>query len=351
MSGGTFRGLRAAPLFQLTRARVMEFLREPEAIFWVFFFPVLLAVVLGVAFRNKAPEPLPVGVESGVHAEARRRALAASPELRPVVLDPDSAHAGLRSGKLAMVVLDTDPPTYWFDPTRPESRQARLEVDRALERSAGRADRFSPAERAMTEKGSRYVDFLVPGLLGLNLMSTGMWAVGFALVQQRSSKLLKLFIASPMRRWQLLAAQMLARLVFLALEAGVLVAVAVWVLGVPLRGSIALFALVAVVGAMTFVGVGLLVAARPRTIEGVSGVMNVSMFPMWILSGVFFSYERFPAAAIPFIRLLPSTALVDALRHVMLDGAGLVAIAPELGVIVVWGAASFVAALRWFRWQ
>jgi ABC-2 type transport system permease protein len=351
VSARPFVGWRASPLVQLTRARVMEFLREPEAIFWVFLFPVLLAVALGIAFRDQPPAPLPVGVEAGPSAAARQEALAAGGHLKPSVLDAEAARAELRSGKLALVVLATEPPTYWFDPTRPDSRLARLEADAALQRAAGRSDAFAPAEREMRERGSRYVDFLIPGLLGMNLMSTGMWAIGFSLVQQRSGKLLKLFVAAPMRRWHLLAAQILARLVFLALEATVLVAFAVFALDVPLRGSLAVFAAVAALGAMTFVGLGLLVAARPRTIEGVSGLMNFAMFPMWIFSGVFFSYERFPEIAQPAIRLLPLTALVDALRHVMLDGAGLLGVAPELAVLVAWGAVCFLAALKLFRWQ
>ncbi|KAB2961315.1 MAG: ABC transporter permease [Thermoanaerobaculia bacterium] len=279
------------------------------------------------------------------HGDARRGGGAVGERARV------AARAELRTGKLALVVLATDPPTYWFDPTRPDSRVARLEVDAALQRAAGRGDAFAAAEREMRERGSRYVDFLIPGLLGMNLMSTGMWAIGFSLVQQRSGKLLKLFVAAPMRRWHLLAAQILARLVFLALEAGILVAFAVAALDVPLRGSLLAFTAVAALGAMTFVGLGLLVASRPRTIEGVSGLMNFVMFPMWIFSGVFFSYERFPEAALPAIRALPLTALVDALRHVMLDGAGLAGVASELAVLGAWGAISFFAALKLFRWQ
>jgi ABC-type multidrug transport system permease subunit len=333
---------------------VVEFLREPEAIFWVFLFPVLLAVALGVAFRSQPPEPARVAVERGAApalAEARLRALAASGRALAEVVDRDEAHRQLRTGKVALVVLATEPPTYWFDPTRPESRLARLEADAALQAAAGRADAFAPAERELDEKGSRYIDFLIPGLLGMNLMGTGMWAIGFSLVQQRSGKLLKLFVASPMRRWQLLAAQVSARLVFLALEVAILVGFAVWVLDVPLLGSVALLAAVAVLGALAFVGIGLLVAARPRTIEGVSGLMNFTMFPMWIFSGVFFSNERFPASVQPLIQALPLTALNDALRGVMLEGAGIAALAPELAILAAWGAVTFFAALRLFRWQ
>ncbi|QQR74643.1 MAG: ABC transporter permease [Holophagales bacterium] len=343
--------LARSSLFQLTRARVAEFLREPEAVFWVFFFPVLLAVALGIAFRNKPPEPVQVGIEAGSGAEDRLAALGASRELRAEVLSHDEARRQLRVGKIALVVLATDPPTYWLDPTRPESRLARLEVDAALERAAGREDRFRPAELALDERGSRYIDFLVPGLLGMNLMSTGMWAIGFSLVQQRVGKLLKLFVAAPMKRWQLLAAQVLARLVFLALEVAILVTFAVFALDVPMRGSLAAFALVCLVGAGAFVGVGLLTAARPKTIEGVSGIMNLAMFPMWIGSGVFFSIERFPAAAQPFLRAIPLTALNDALRGVMLEGVGIVAVLPQLANLAIWGGVSFFVALRIFRWQ
>jgi ABC-type multidrug transport system permease subunit len=345
------RALLERPLAQLTLARVREFAREPEAVFWVFVFPILLAVALGIAFRSQPPAPVPVGIEAGTLAAARLQALSATGTIEATVLDAEEARRALATGKIALVVLAGDPPAYWFDPTRPESRLARLETDAVLQRAAGRADAYRPTERVLEEKGSRYIDFLVPGLLGMNLMGTGMWAVGFSIVQQRVGKLLKLFVASPMRRWHLLAAQVLARLVFLVVEATVLVAFAVLALDVPFRGSIAAFAVVTLLGAMAFVGVGLLLAARPRTIEGVSGLMNFTMAPMWIGSGIFFSVERFPAAAQPFLEALPLTALNDALRAVMLEGQSLAASAPQLLILAAWAVISFVLALRLFRWQ
>jgi ABC-2 type transport system permease protein len=344
------RGPFSWPLVQLTLARLREFLREPEAIFWVFLFPLLLAIALGVAFRNRPPEPLPVGIEESPLAEARLAALEATKTLAPQILTRPEAEHALATGKLTLVVLGTDPPTYWFDPTRPDSRLARLEVDQGLEQAAGRVDLFTPQVLEMTERGARYIDFLVPGLLGMNLMGTGMWSIGFSLVQQRAGKLLKLFIASPMRRWQLLAAQVLARLVFLTLEVSILLGFAVLVLDVPMRGAVASVAVVSVLGALSFVGLGLLVAARPRTIEGVSGLMNLVMFPMWIFSGVFFSNERFPAALQPFIQILPLTALNDSLRAVMLEGAALASQLPELAILAGWGLIGFAGALKLFRW-
>lgn len=340
-----------SPLFELTLARLRELVREPEALFWTFVFPVLLAALLGLAFRSRPPDAMPVAVVEGPLAAARVRALGASAELLPRVLPEAAARQALVRGRVVLVVSADEPPAYVFDPTRPESLPARLSVDAALQRAAGRGDAFGPRVTALTEPGSRYVDFLVPGLLGLNLLSTGLWGIGFSLVTARSGHLLKRLVAAPVRRRDLLAAQLLSRLVFLVPEAGLLLAVAHFALGVPLRGSLLVLALVTVLGALTFAGLGLLTAARPRTIEGVSGIMNLVMVPMWIFSGIFFSTERFPAALQPFVRALPLTALNDALRAVMLDGSGLFALWPELALLSAWGAACFVAALKLFRWQ
>ena len=222
---------------------------------------------------------------------------------------------------------------------------------RQLQRAAGRGDVFEATRSEVTEPGSRYVDFLVPGLLGMNVMGTGMWGIGFSLVVARNGNLLKRFVAAPVRRSHLLAAQLLSRLVFLVPEIAALLLFAWLLLGVPIRGSLALLAAVALLGALTFSGLGLLTAARPRTIEGVSGLMNLVMVPMWIFSGIFFSTDRFPAAAQPFIQALPLTALNDALRAVMLEGAGLGPLLPELAILAVWGVTTFVLALRLFRWQ
>jgi len=337
------------PVAELALARSRELLREPEAIFWVFFFPVVFSLVLAVAFRTQPPAPIPVAILAGPGADALRASLAASADIAVSTLGEADARLALRSGKAALVVLAAEPLELWLDPDRREAREARLAVEWALSPDA--ATRGAPTIRESKELGSRYIDFFVPGLLGMNLMGTGMWAVGFALVQQRSGGLLKRFVASPMRRWHFLAAQIVSRLGFLAAEATVLLAFAHYLLRVPLRGALVVLAGVAVLGAMTFVGIGLLVAARPRTIEGVSGLMNVVMVPMWACSGIFFSTERFPAAAQPFVQALPLTALNDALRAVMLDGAGLGALAPELGILAAWGAASFALALRLFRWM
>ena len=339
------------PLLQLTKVKFLEFVREPEAIFWVLIFPILLSLALGIAFRAKSPEPLVVAVEQADGDQAALAALAADPGLRPKILSADDARESLRTGRVALVVIPGPTVTYWFDPTRDESRVARLAADAAMQKGAGRVDPRAVATREMTEKGSRYVDFLVPGLLGMNLMGTGMWGIGFSIVNARSRGLLKRLIATPMRRRDFLLGQMLGRLVFLVPEVVFLVGFARIAFGVPLRGSALTLTLATGVGALAFTGIGLLVAARPRTIEGVSGLMNFVMLPMWIFSGVFFSPSRFPDALQPAIAALPLTALNDALRSIMLDGAALAHVAPQLAIVAAWGAAAFVAALMIFRWK
>jgi ABC-type multidrug transport system permease subunit len=339
------------PLTELTLARIRELTREPEAVFWVFVFPILLAAILGVAFRSRPPEALPVAVTAGPHAEARAAALAAGADLEPTVLPEAEAGLALARGRVVLVVSADGTPSYAYDPTQPESRAARLAVDAALQRAAGRVDAFTPGRAEITEAGARYVDFLVPGLLGMNLMGTGMWGIGFSLVVARNGNLLKRLIAAPARRSHLLGAQLTSRLIFLIPEAGALLLFAYVGLGVPLRGSLLLLNAISLLGALAFSGLGLLTAARPRTIEGVSGIMNLVMVPMWIFSGIFFSTERFPASMQPFVQALPLTALNDALRGVMLEGTGLVALIPELALLAAWGTVSFVLALKFFRWQ
>lgn len=339
------------PLGELTLARLREFLREPEALFWVFAFPVLLALALGLAFRGKAPEKIPVGITKGPRAVATADALGSSPGLAARVYEALAGREALRTGKISLLVEEEGGLVYRFDPTRPDARAARLEVDDALQRAAGREDPLRPRESRVAEPGSRYIDFLVPGLLGMNLMGTGMWGLGFSIVNARVRKLLKRLAATPMRRSEYLLSQMLARLVFLIFEVAILVGFGWLAFGVAVHGSLVALALVSFLGAASFSGLGLLISSRTKTIEGVSGLMNLVMLPMWLLSGTFFSWERFPEAVHPVIRALPLTALNDALRAVMTEGRPLSALGLELGVLTVTGVVSFLVAVRIFRWQ
>ena len=339
------------PLVQLTLARMREFYREPEAIFWVFGFPLVLAFALGIAFRNRGPGELKVGVLRAPGDSAIASTLDRAPALAASVLDSSDARIALRTGRVALLVVPGEPLVYRYDSTRTDSRLARLETDEALQRARGRADAAPVRDERITEPGARYIDFLIPGLLGMNLMGSGLWGVGFSVVQARTKKLLKRLMATPMSRGHYLLSFILSRLLFLFLEIAALVGFGWVMFGVGVRGSYGALALITVLGALSFAGLGMLVASRARTIEAVSGLMNLVMLPMWILSGTFFSYARFPDAMQPFVKALPLTALNDALRAVMIDGTGVLRLGAPLAIVAGWGAVSFGVALKIFRWR
>jgi ABC transporter DrrB family efflux protein len=336
---------------QLLLARLLEWRREPEVLFWVFVFPILLAIGLGIAFRNKPAEVTAVGVVDGPGAEAIVSGLPADAGFEVEIGSADEVTKSLRLGKVALVVVPGSPREYRFDPTRPESVLARRSVDDALQRAAGRADPVAIVESHVTEPGARYIDFLVPGLLGLNIMSGSMWGVGYYLVEVRSRKLLKRLIATPMRKSSFLAAMIASRVLLVFAEMGLLLAFGWLAFGIVLQGSLWLVTALSVLGAVVFAGLGLLVASRARKIETVSGLMNLVMLPMFVLSGVFFSSDRFPDAVQPFVKALPLTALNDALRAVVLEGSGVSAQLVPIGILAAWGVVSFFLALRVFRWS
>ena len=345
------RGGAYHPLVELTLARVREFVREPEALFWTFVFPIVMSVALAMAFPSREAQPVPVAVVEADGADALRTALGASPSIVVRELPAGAEQRALRDGAVHLLVVPGTPPSYRFDPARDESRLARLVVDAALQRAAGRADAFTAADDPVAVPGSRYIDWLIPGLVGLGIMSNGMWVVGFSIVQARLRKLLKRLVASPMRRQEFLLAQVLARLLFLGPEVAIPIVFGAFAFGMPVRGSVLGIAVVALVGALTFGALGLLLASRVRTLEAISGLMNLASLPMWVLSGVFFSAANFPAALQPVIQALPLTALVDALRAVILEGATLGAIRGELMLLVAWTAVPFFIALKVFRWR
>ena len=385
------------PLAALTISRLREFFREPEAIFWVYGFPVLLAIGLGIAFRDKPPDQLRVDVqiesvarnsgpgaagnlgagaaggaaedaaggaaESAAGGDELVRVLAATKGIRATPCRGLECSDRLRLGRTDIVVVPgvavgsdaaREPHVtfeYVFDPTRPESVLARTRVDDALQRASGRADPVPTRDQPVTQPGSRYIDFLIPGLLGMNLMGGGLWGIGFVIVDMRVRKLLKRLVATPMSRGDFLISMMTSRIVFMLPEVALLLAAGALLFNVSVRGSLVAVVAVCLLGAVSFAGLGLLVASRAQKIETVSGLMNVVMLPMWLLSGIFFSSDRFPDMLQPVIRALPLTMLIDALRAVILEGATLGSQGVRLAGLLLWGGVSFVLALRWFRWS
>jgi ABC-type multidrug transport system permease subunit len=336
----------------LTRVRTRLIIRQPEIMFWVFAFPVLLALVLGFAFRGAGAPNSIVGLRTGADAEALASRLAAEPGIELRRFDDDAvARTALRSGAIDLLAEPGAPPILHVQQARPESETARLRVLRVLEAPPDGGRPEAARVEAVAETGARYIDFLLPGLIGLNVYGTGLWSIGFGVADARQKKLLRRLLVTPMRRSSYLASFILFRVLFLALEVGAITAFGVWVMEVPMRGSVLTFAFVTLLGAMSYAGIGMLAVARVRTIEGASGMINLATVPVWLFSGVFFSYERFPDAVQPLLRALPLTPLNDALRAIMLDGASIVAVVPDLAIVLAWGVVSFAAAIRFFRWE
>jgi ABC-2 type transport system permease protein len=337
------------PLVQLTLVRFREFMREPEALFWVFAFPILLAAGLGIAFRNRPAEVLKIAVVTPELAQSLRQEKLLDVEQ----LESLAAEEALRTGKVALLAEPGSGGTvvYRYDDTNPEGRAAHALADGAIQKAAGRVDPVSTMDELMREPGSRYIDFLIPGLLGMNLMGSAIWSMGFTIVDSRRKKLLKRLVASPMPRHYYLLSYLLSRILLLLVEVGALVGFGALVFHVPVRGSLLDLAVLCLLGSFSFCALGLLLASRAKTIEAVSGIMNVVMMPMWIASGVFFSSQNFPNAMQPFIKALPLTAVIDALRANILQGAHLPQLAPQVGIMAFWMVACFALALKLFRWR
>jgi ABC-2 type transport system permease protein len=340
--------LELSSLYQLTIVRFRLILREPEAIFWIFIFPILLAVGLGIAFRNRPADVLQVGATT----QQLTQALATDKGLTAATMDEAAGtHALATGGILLLAIQRPDSVAYKYDDTNPDARTARLLADRAIQTAAGRREAVRAESDLVHETGSRYIDFVVPGLLGMNLMGSAMWGLGFSIVEARQKKLLKRLVASPMPRWQYLASFLLSRLAMLVIEVAVFLGFARLAFGVPFRGSLLQLGLLCVLTSLAFSALGLLVASRAKTMEAVSGLMNLVMLPMWILSGVFFSATRFPAMLQPLVRALPLTAAIDALRGNMLQGMNLGQLIAPVGILLAWLLVPFVVALRIFRWR
>jgi ABC-type multidrug transport system permease subunit len=353
---------RHHPFLQLYFSRLREFYRQPARIFWVYGFPTVLAICLGLAFRNRPPEsfevdvvnsPVSVPVQEALESYNAKAKLQKKPGFSITLSTPEEATRRLETSKAPLVVevgeSESHPVAYRYDPTRPEAASIRAAVDAVIQESRGRTNPVPTTDITEVKPGSRYIDFLIPGLIGVNTMGGGLWGIGFLLVNFRIAKLLKCFLATPMPRRDFLLALLSARMTFLIPDLTILLLLGTIGFGMPIRGNLLLVILLDVLGGLAFAGIGLLVASRAQSTETVSGLMNLVMLPMWIFSGVFFSADRFKAIGW-FVQALPLTQLLNGLRDVILEGKGLVDVAPAMAILAAWAIGSFLLALKLFRW-
>jgi ABC-type polysaccharide/polyol phosphate export permease len=336
------------PLVQLVLVRIREFTREPEAVFWALLFPIMLSTGLGLAFNNRPAPVLKIGADPALVDRLR-----SEPGLDVRPLSADAARLALRNGDIALAVEPAagGGVTFKYDDTNPDGRGARALADRALQRTAGRVDPVSTRDDVVREPGSRYIDFLVPGLIGVGIMSNGVWGLGFSIVDTRRRKLTKRLMATPMSRLDYLLSYLVWRVILLPVEVVIPIAFGAIAFGVPVRGSWLWIGAVSLLGSMMFSAIGIFLGSRARTIEAISGLINIVIMPMWVVSGVFFSAQRFPDFVQPIIHVLPLTLLIDALRAIQLQGAGVGDVWFQMAVMAGWLAAAFVAGMALFRWR
>src|SRR5580700_11382979 len=268
------------PLAQLTLVRFFEFIREPEALFWVFIFPILLAAGLGIAFRNRPADVLKIAAVTPQLAQSLRQ----DKLLDVTELSGAAAEDALRTGKVALAAVPgpNGSVVFRYDDTNPEGRTARMLADRAVQRAAGRVDPVNSTDQLLREPGSRYIDFLIPGLLGMNLMGSAIWGMGFTVVDARRKKLLKRLIATPMPKPYFLLSYVLSRILMLVAEVGIVLGFGAWIFHVPVRGSLLELVCVCLLGSLALRALVSLLASRAKTTEAASGLMNAVILPMLI---------------------------------------------------------------------
>jgi ABC-2 type transport system permease protein len=350
------------PLRELFLARARQFFREPETIFWVYFFPLIMMLTLGMAFRSPPESIVRIRIEGKDRDRCERLSAllsGAGIEIEAESKDGEPKSEASREARteldptIDLIVVCGENGDYELrvDPARPSSVLARERVERRIRASTADASAPNFQESVVDAPGARYIDWLVPGLIGLNILGGGIYGVGFVAVDLRIRKLLKRLRATPMRRTHFLVSLIGGRLVFLIPEMSAILLVAHYLFGVEIRGHLLAVFGAGFIGAVSFAGIGLLVASRATKIETISGLMNLILMPMWLFGDVFFAAARYPDWMQPFVLALPLTQLNRAFRGIILEGHTIADESTALAIVLAWGLIAFPIALKWFRWQ
>ena len=361
------------PLLQLMSIQFKEFFREPGALFWTFIFPILMAWGLGIAFTQKDTLIRNVAVISG-EQKLKKIPLLLAQEKQGVETDTINTHKVtvnnkkmgnsafqflftdqsnalqmMKKGKISLFLSErNDTIIYHFDPTNTEARLMQLQLETFFTEGQISVDesRIEP----MTSTGTRYIDFLIPGLIAMGIMNSCLWGISYSLIDKRSKKLLRRMIATPMKKWHFLLAQLLTRIILTLLETAALILFANLYFNVQIDGDItALFAVI-LAGNAAFIGIAILISSRTANPHVGGGLINFVSMPMMVLSGVFFSYHNFPEWTIPYIQALPLTAFADSIRTIMIEGAGWNdTLIPMISLFAI-GAITYLSGLKIYKW-
>jgi ABC-2 type transport system permease protein len=361
-------------LWQLILINYKEFVREPGILFWALAFPVLMAWVLGIAFSKKAEFIQNVAyVKSSLHTNNELTAFLESSEIvfpkinpgpeyrksfetkmgrisfRLIPVTMDSAVLMLKRGQASIILQDKKDSLYYlFDPQSADARFNYIMLSSAINHE--RIIQDTTSVQILSQKGTRYIDFLIPGLLALGIMNDFLWGIGYGLIEIRTKKLLRRMVAAPMKKSLFVFSHFFARITLAIFEAVVLLLFSWVYFRIQIQGSFTAFIMLLLAGSFCFAGISILVASRTSSSRIGNSLINLISMPMMILSGIFFSYHNFPDFIIPVIQKLPLTMLADSLRGIMIEGTGLVENMPQFLFLSGLGTICFLVGIRIYKW-
>jgi len=369
---------------QLTSALFRELIREPGILFWGFLFPILMSLGLGLAFTKKSDTIRKVAIitESGsqessienapldvfLNNNCKRNGDTTSTEwnFRYEIKDDKLGNSIflfyymkwevgmilLKRGTINLLLSSSeDSVSYHFDPMNSDAELTYLKLSSAIGRNNSAQETGNSEIRPMTVTGTRYIDFLVPGLISLGVMMSCMWGISYGIIEKRSKKLLRRLVATPMKKSHFLMALITVRITMNFLESVILLLFSLLVFRISVQGSITALILLYLAGNISFSGIAIFVSSHTSNTEVGNGLINFVVTPMMVLSGIFFSYQNFPEWSLPVIKNLPLTMLTDGIRSVFNEGAGYNEVALPILILTLTGIVFFTAGLKIFKWH
>jgi ABC-2 type transport system permease protein len=375
---------RLNQLWQLTSSLFKEIIREPGVLFWGILFPILMSLGLGIAFTKKADTIRKVGVISAgdnshvtdtgsvlfnfldKNCEKNSQADTDSWKWKLILKDEklgnsiflfremewQKAMMALKRGTINIVLVEKEGHTeYHFDPMNADAQLTYLKLNSLI--GSRLIVETAPAEyvRPLTVTGTRYIDFLVPGLITMGVMMSSMWGISYGIIEKRSKKLLRRLVATPMRKSHFLVALITVRIAMNFLESLILIVFALFAFKMVIQGDISALILLFLAGNIAFSGIAVFVSSHTSNTEVGNGLINFVVMPMMVLSGIFFSYHNFPDWSIPFIQKIPLTMFTDGIRSIFNEGAGYKDVALPILILTATGALFFTIGLKIFKWH
>lgn len=378
------RLLRFNQLWQLIVSLFREIIREPGVLFWGILFPILMSLGLGLAFTKKADVIRKVAVigssetsSAVIETNVVARFLMNSCEKNTssdkeawlwkyVIKDEKlgnsiflfysmqwtEAMQLLKRGTINVILLDrNDSVEYHFDPMNPDAQLTYLKLAGVIGKGEILQQYSNSEIKPLTITGTRYIDFLVPGLMTMGVMMSCMWGISYGIIEKRSKKLLRRLVATPMKKSHFLIALIIVRTGMNFIESTVLFFFAMAAFKITIQGDISALIIMFLAGNIAFSGIAVFVSSHTSNTEVGNGLINFVVFPMMVLSGIFFSYQNFPDWSLPVIRNLPLAMLTDGIRSIFNEGAGYHEVAMPIIILLSVGTLFFAAGLKIFKWH